>query len=211
MTAYDLKEDFFDIYDEHPLSREDAEDAFDAWKASIPDDKAYDPFRGLAKAVENHREFIFNYRDCPSRISNGYTECANRLINETNMMGRGHSFETLRARTLYRSLSRHRGMALRLSSRLSEQEWVRLPKCRYDAAYRTRLSAAREGLCLTADELAAMVAIAVPLFRRGQSYETIWATHADELPVCVRSACSYQERDRRALPASPAKGPYEEA
>ena len=190
MTAYDLKEDFFDIYDEHPLSREDAEDAFDAWKASIPDDKAYDPFRGLAKAVENHREFIFNYRDCPSRISNGYTECANRLINETNMMGRGHSFETLRARTLYRSLSRHRGMALRLSS---------------------RLSAAREGLCLTADELAAMVAIAVPLFRRGQSYETIWATHADELPVCVRSACSYQERDRRALPASPAKGPYEEA
>ena len=25
MTAYDLKEDFFDIYDEHPLSREDAE------------------------------------------------------------------------------------------------------------------------------------------------------------------------------------------
>lgn len=128
MTAYDLKEDFFDIYDEHPLSREDTEDAFDAWKASIPDDKAYDPFRGLAKAVENHREFIFNYRDCPSRISNGYTECANRLINETNMMGRGHSFETLRARTLYRSLSRHRGMALRLSSRLSEQEWVRLPQ-----------------------------------------------------------------------------------
>ena len=54
-----------------------------------------------------------------------------------------------------------------------------------------------------------MVAIAVPLFRRGQSYETIWATHADELPVCVRSACSYQERDRRALPASPAKGPYD--
>ena len=51
MTAYDLKEDFFDIYDEHPLSREDAEDAFDAWKASIPDDKAYDPFRGLAKAT----------------------------------------------------------------------------------------------------------------------------------------------------------------
>lgn len=49
MTAYDLKEDFFDIYDEHPLSREDAEDAFDAWKASIPDDKAYDPFRGLRR------------------------------------------------------------------------------------------------------------------------------------------------------------------
>lgn len=102
MTAYDFKEDFFDIYDEHPFSREDAEEAFDAWKASIPEDKAYEPFRGLAKTVENHREFIFNYWDCPSRISNGYTECANRLINETDMRGRGYSFETLRARTLYR-------------------------------------------------------------------------------------------------------------
>ena len=69
---------------------------------------------------------------------------------------------------------------------------------------------AREGISLTADELAAMVAIVVPLFKREQSYEAIWATHADELPVCVRSAYSYQERGGRALPASPAKGPYEE-
>lgn len=40
--------------------------------------------------------------DCPSRISNGYTECANRLINETDVRGRGYSFDTLRARTLHR-------------------------------------------------------------------------------------------------------------
>lgn len=102
MTAYDLKEDFFDVYDEHPASRDDAEAAFDEWKASIPEDRILDPFRALAKTVENHREFIFNYWDCPSRISNGYTECANRLINETDMRGRGYSFATLRARTLYR-------------------------------------------------------------------------------------------------------------
>ena len=195
MTAYDLKEDFFDIYDEHPLSREDAEDAFDAWKASIPDDKAYDPFRGLAKAVENHREFIFNYRDCPSRISNGYTECANRLINETNMMA-----------TPSRRCARVRAIAVcpvtevwpyacHLGCR--NRSGCGYPKCRYDAAYRTRLSAAREGLCLTADELAAMVAIAVPLFRRGQSYETIWATHADEL-LC---ACAVPAPIRRGTGA----------
>lgn len=61
-----------------------------------------DSFRALARTVQNHREFIFNYWDCPSRISNGCTECANRLINETDMRGRGCSFETLRARTLYR-------------------------------------------------------------------------------------------------------------
>lgn len=102
MTAYDLEEDFFDIYDENPASREGAEAAFDAWSASIPKDKAFEPFRALARTVENRRECIFNYWDCPSRISNGYTECANRLINETDMKGRGYSFETLRTRMLYR-------------------------------------------------------------------------------------------------------------
>ena len=102
MAAYDLKEDFFGIYDDHPSSREEAEAAFDAWVREIPDGRELDPFRALARTVQNHREFIFNYWDCPSRISNGYTECANRLINETDMRGRGYSFETLRARTLYR-------------------------------------------------------------------------------------------------------------
>lgn len=102
MTAYDLKEDFFDIYDEHPNSREEAEEAFDSWRASIPDGEAFEPFRALFRTVENHREFIFNWWDCPSRISNGYTECANRLIKEADMKGRGYSFDTLRARTLYR-------------------------------------------------------------------------------------------------------------
>mgnify|MGYP000283167223 FL=1 len=102
MDAYDLKEDFFNIYDEHPNSREDAEEAFEAWLKSIPEDEPFDPFRALAQTVENHREYIFNYWECPSRISNGYTECANRLIKETDMKGRGYSFATLRARTLYR-------------------------------------------------------------------------------------------------------------
>ena len=87
MTAYDLKEDFFGIYDDHPSSREEAEAAFDAWIREIPDGREFDPFRALARTVQNHREFIFNYWECPSRISNGYTECANRLINETDMRG----------------------------------------------------------------------------------------------------------------------------
>ena len=102
MRAYDLKEDFFDIYDENPVSRDDAEASFDAWEASIPKGGEFEPFRALARTVENHREYIFNWWDCPSRISNGYTECANRLINETDMRGRGYDFEVLRARTLYR-------------------------------------------------------------------------------------------------------------
>ena len=36
MTAYDLKEDFFGIYDDHPSSREEAEAAFDAGFGEFP-------------------------------------------------------------------------------------------------------------------------------------------------------------------------------
>ena len=111
MAAYDLKEDFFGIYDENPMSKEAAEAAFDAWKASVPDDAEFDPFRSLARMVDNHREFIFNWWDCPARISNGYTECANRLIAEADMKGRGYDFEVLRARTLYRKQNLRRIMA----------------------------------------------------------------------------------------------------
>ena len=46
---------------------------------------------------------IFQYWDCPIAISNGYTECTNRLIRENNLRGRGYSFDVLRARTLYRT------------------------------------------------------------------------------------------------------------
>ena len=76
--------------------------AFDQWKQSIPKDGLFDCFRDLAKTVHNFHEQIFNYWDCPIAITNGYTECANRLIRETNMKGRGYSFDTLRARRLYR-------------------------------------------------------------------------------------------------------------
>ena len=73
------------------------------------------------------------------------------------------------------------------------------PKCSYraadaDAAYRARLSSSREGVNLTPAELEGMRRIVVPLVRRGQSFEAIWATHADELPCGVRTAYAYQER-----------------
>lgn len=72
------------------------------------------------------------------------------------------------------------------------------PKCSYDAgdadaAYRETLSSSRSGICATEAELEAMNAIVVPLARKGQSFEAIWATHGGELPVCVRTAYRYQE------------------
>lgn len=101
-VAFDLKEEFFDIWDENPVSKNKAMSAFDEWERSIPADTHYDVFRTLARTVHNFHGQIFHYWDCPLAISNGYTECANRLIRETNMKGRGYSFETLRARSLYR-------------------------------------------------------------------------------------------------------------
>ena len=76
--------------------------------------------------------------------------------------------------------------------------WCGLPKCGYDAgdadtSYRETLSSSRSGICCTQEELDAMNAIVVPLAKQGQSLEAIWAEHAGELPVCVRSAYKYQE------------------
>ena len=76
--------------------------------------------------------------------------------------------------------------------------WCGLPKCSYDAggadaSYRETLSSSRSGICCTQEELDAMNAIVVPLAKQGQSLEAIWAGHAGELPVCVRSGYKYQE------------------
>jgi len=101
-VAYDLKEDFFDIYDNNAASRDNAERDFKEWEARIPKDEKFDDFRKLAKTVHNYYDQIFNYWTCPSQITNGFTECTNRIIRETSVRGRGSSFEILRGRTLYR-------------------------------------------------------------------------------------------------------------
>lgn len=101
-TAFDLKEDFFNIYDNNRTSKDNAQRAFSDWEASIPEDEIYEPFRALAKTVHNFYEQIFNYWDCPIAITNGFTECTNRIIRENSVRGRGSSFEVLRGRTLYR-------------------------------------------------------------------------------------------------------------
>lgn len=101
-VAFDLKEDFFNIWDDNLESIDNAKKAFRQWEASIPKDDVFDDFRTLAKTVHNFYEQIFNYWKCPITITNGFTECTNRIIRENNVRGRGNSFEILRGRTLYR-------------------------------------------------------------------------------------------------------------
>ena len=97
-VAYDIKEEFFKIYDEP--DRESAENAFREWEECLPSDKM-PRFRDLAKTVHNHYEDIFAYWDAPFKITNAYTEGLNGLIKMSNCMGRGYSYEIIHAKTLY--------------------------------------------------------------------------------------------------------------
>ena len=82
----------------------------------------------------------------------------------------------------------------------SKRSYCGFPKCSYSAreaqkAYKIRLACSRQGIDLSDEELAAMKELIVPLLKQGQSFEAIWATHANELPVCVRTAYAYQEAE----------------
>lgn len=101
VAAFELKETFSNIFAEQ--SKATAKSAFVAWEASIPQGDIFVKFRDLAKTVHDCETQIFTRWDCPVELINGYTECADRLLREYNMKGRGYSFKILRARMLFRS------------------------------------------------------------------------------------------------------------
>lgn len=94
--AYEAKERFFDIYCQP--TREAAEIAADRWASSL-DPGIEKQFRDLRVALYNWHEEIFNYYENP--VTNAYTESVNNITRFINRMGRGYSFEVLRARLLY--------------------------------------------------------------------------------------------------------------
>lgn len=109
--AYDFKEMFFKIYDD-PV-KASAMRAFEAWENSLPE-KEMEKFHSLAKTVHNHYDDIFAYWDSPTQITNAYTECLNGLIKMANRIGRGYSYEIIRAKTLYAKEARKVGSGVRL-------------------------------------------------------------------------------------------------
>jgi transposase len=56
-------------------------------------------FEPLTKAMDNWEAEIFAYFDY--RVTNAYTESLNSLIRVINRLGRGYSFEVLRAKILF--------------------------------------------------------------------------------------------------------------
>lgn len=95
-TAYALKEEFAALY-EQP-TRAKAESAAKKWQAralqaNLPH------FRETLGVLDSWWTEIFNWYDFP--VTNAYTEAINGIAKSINRMGRGYSFEVIRARLLF--------------------------------------------------------------------------------------------------------------
>lgn len=93
--AYRLKERLFDIY---TLPKAQAISDYDSFAADVPESLRVD-FKDLLTCMKNWRPEILNYFDHP--ITNAYTEGVNGVAKVMNRMGRGYSFEVIRARVLF--------------------------------------------------------------------------------------------------------------
>lgn len=94
--GYRLKEAFYGIYDAKNIK--DAYAAFEVWQKSIPPELTVH-FHELTRAFQNWMPEILNYFEHP--VTNAYTESLNSLIRVMDRMGRGYSFEALRAKILF--------------------------------------------------------------------------------------------------------------
>ena len=94
--AHALKEGFLSIWDAR--SRADAEARFKTWLGHL-DPELQGHFKELTTAMRNWHDEVFTFFE--HRITNAYTESANSLTRLMHRMGRGYSFEVLRARMLY--------------------------------------------------------------------------------------------------------------
>lgn len=94
--AYRLKEGFHAIYESS--SPDEARRRYEAWHKDVtPEIRPY--FSDLIHTFTNWQPWILNYFDHP--VSNAYTESLNSLIRVMNRLGRGYSFEALRAKILF--------------------------------------------------------------------------------------------------------------
>ncbi len=95
--AYRLKEAFYAIYEDSDSSAS-ALRRYEAWSKDIsPEIRPY--FHDLTRAFTNWQPYILNYFEHP--VTNAYTESLNSLIRVMNRLGRGYSFEALRAKILF--------------------------------------------------------------------------------------------------------------
>ena len=95
--AYRLKEAFYGVY-EGMGTPDQALARYAAWQRSVIPE-VHDAFADLIRAFTNCQPQILAYFDHP--VTNAYTESLNSLIRVMNRLGRGYSFEALRAKILF--------------------------------------------------------------------------------------------------------------
>ncbi len=101
--AYRLKEDFFKIYD--CVSPDEAQGSYLMWKQRVTPAIA-EAFHDLICAWDNWTPWVLEYFNHP--VTSAYTESLNNLIRVMNRLGRGYSFEALRAKILFAEGARKR-------------------------------------------------------------------------------------------------------
>jgi transposase len=94
--AYELKEAFYEVW-EAP-NKYQAYERYLAWQEQITPEVA-DAFIPIALTIEEWGDELFAYFD--HKVTNAYTEALNGLARVANRLGRGYSFDVLRARVLY--------------------------------------------------------------------------------------------------------------
>jgi transposase len=94
-AAYLLKEEFFEIWNAE--GRSQANDLYQAWTSRLPAE--LEPaFHPLLTAMDNWNQEIMAFFD--HKYTNGPTEALNGLLKLAQKMGRGYSFEAIRAKVL---------------------------------------------------------------------------------------------------------------
>lgn len=95
-AAYATKEALHDLYGHS--RKEDAQQAAQAWLESLDGQVAW-AFDEVVCAMRKWWDEIFNYFDCP--LPNGYLESIAHLAKGVSHMGRGYSFDVVRAQLLF--------------------------------------------------------------------------------------------------------------
>jgi len=94
--AWVAKESFYDIWD--CKTAKEAREYYKIWQVHLPPE-LYETFRPLVTALSNWETEVFRHFD--HGATNAYVEALNSVIRVVNRMGRGYSFEVLRARMLF--------------------------------------------------------------------------------------------------------------
>ncbi len=94
-TAYELKEEFFKIYDSK--TKKEALRRYKEWKLKVPSNMK--EYKEVIKSVEAWKPEIFNYFDF--RVTNAFVEGFNSTIRAIEKQGRGYSFDVLRAKVIF--------------------------------------------------------------------------------------------------------------